>query len=109
MFCQHCGKNLDDGAVICVHCGAIVDEAELVSEEAQQKESQTNAYASLGLIFGCIPFLFFLGLIYSIRGLLFAKRTKIGMKKAVVGLVLSSFFTVVILTTVVLFFSPIYL
>ncbi len=26
MFCKHCGKEINDNAVVCVHCGCAVSE-----------------------------------------------------------------------------------
>ena len=33
MFCSHCGKEIDNGAYICVHCGYLVKENQPVEEK----------------------------------------------------------------------------
>ena len=44
MFCKHCGKEIDDKAIVCPYCGVQV--AKLPSQE-----SRTNTLAIIGFIF----------------------------------------------------------
>lgn len=58
MFCKHCGKEINDNAVVCVHCGCAVSE--------RYNEPDPNAPANgwlvflsfivplFGIIYGCI-------------------------------------------------------
>lgn len=59
MFCKHCGKEIDDKAIVCPYCGVQV--AKLPSPE-----SRTNTLAIIGFIFSF--FIPIVGLICSILG-----------------------------------------
>lgn len=59
MFCKHCGKEIDDKAIVCPYCGVQV--AKLPSQE-----SRTNTLAIIGFIFSF--FIPIVGLICSILG-----------------------------------------
>lgn len=43
MFCRHCGKEINDNAVVCVHCGCAVSE--------KYDKIDPNAPANGGLVF----------------------------------------------------------
>ena len=72
MFCSHCGKEIDDAAVVCVGCGCAV-------EPANEKWS-TGAMVALVIGTLIIPLV---GLIAGIIGL-----TKNGKKKTQGGILL---------------------
>ena len=40
MFCQNCGKEIDDKAVVCIHCGAAVGQAQ--GQNQQQPQININ-------------------------------------------------------------------
>lgn len=52
MYCQKCGKEIDDEAVICVHCGCEIQNSSKNKKEFQ--ESKTTEGVLLGLFLGLI-------------------------------------------------------
>ncbi len=70
MFCNNCGKEIDDNAVVCPHCGVAVN---MKSYNSQfQPQTDSNTIAIIGFVFS---FLFALvGLICSIIGFNKAKN-----------------------------------
>ena len=59
-YCAHCGKEIDDNAVVCPQCGVVTDKEKL------QPKSQTNTLSIVGFIFSFLIAL--VGLICSILG-----------------------------------------
>jgi len=57
-FCQHCGKEVDDDAVVCVNCGCPVEGAKTTAAPASNKKSGCAVagfvLSLLGLIFVAI-------------------------------------------------------
>jgi len=49
MFCNNCGKQIDDNAVICVHCG--------VSTKNRTSSNESNVDGSIGCLLGGLCFL----------------------------------------------------
>ena len=45
MFCNNCGREIDDRAIVCPNCGVIVNKQALATEQ-----SQSNTFAIVGLI-----------------------------------------------------------
>ncbi|MCQ2387512.1 MAG: zinc-ribbon domain-containing protein [Clostridia bacterium] len=87
MYCSHCGKEIDDDAVICPKCGCKVG-----------KNKESNVMGLLGFIFSLvalfsagIPFISFgiAGLVLSIIGMVNAKKKSLKKGLAITGLVLS--------------------
>ena len=59
MFCKHCGREIDDKAIVCPYCGVQV-------ANVQPQQSGTNVIAIVGFIFAFIMPI--VGLICSIIG-----------------------------------------
>ena len=85
MFCKHCGKEIDDKAVVCVHCGVPTDNmpsSGIMQNTFQyQPEKPVNGLAIAGLVVSIVG-LFggnYLFLIPSIVGLILSI---VGMAKA---------------------------
>ena len=57
MFCQKCGKEINDEAVICVHCGCAVSGKKVV----EKTDSSTSNKAILAVLSFLIPLV---GIIY---------------------------------------------
>lgn len=49
MFCKKCGKEIMDGAVICIHCGCAADN--LQAEQLSNAEDKVNAGIIVGTVF----------------------------------------------------------
>ena len=65
MYCQKCGQQIDDEAVMCPHCGELtVNYAEQTRRQPTKTKEKTN-WAILKLIFGVI---------YLLNGLLWFGR-----------------------------------
>ncbi|MBQ9888680.1 MAG: zinc ribbon domain-containing protein [Bacteroidales bacterium] len=65
MFCQHCGKEIHDDAVICIHCGCLVkparhSNASLPERIPHPKENAALAYSIVGFILCWIPIIGFI-------------------------------------------------
>ena len=65
MFCKNCGKEIDDGAVVCPNCGVAV--STVPTETQSAPVTQKNTIALVGFIFSFLIGL--VGLICSIVGL----------------------------------------
>ena len=63
MYCNNCGSQIDDNAVVCIHCGAATPNAQ--QQEPATKQSNTIALVGFILSF----FVALAGLICSIIGL----------------------------------------
>ena len=59
MFCNNCGREIDDRAIVCPNCGVIVNKQALATEQ-----SQSNTFAIVGFIMSF--FVAIVGLICSI-------------------------------------------
>lgn len=90
MFCENCGEEIKDDAVICPYCGASVQ------KPVPRKGS--NTIATVGFVFAF--FIPLVGLICSIIGLNNAKRYNVsGKSLAIAGIIIS--IVVWILSTIV--------
>ncbi|MBR4905871.1 MAG: zinc ribbon domain-containing protein [Clostridia bacterium] len=146
MFCQNCGTQLPEGVKFCPECGAPVEIVEPLRNEpiveniaaepiqepvyetpVQQPIVQSNPEAAalstpilvfgiLGLSFACIPYVNFLGIIFSAiakgkvkqflgLGGVLSGKAKVGNILATVGLIIGIIFTVIfaIIITVAIF------
>lgn len=82
MFCRNCGKEVNDGAVVCPHCGV---QLALIKGEETKK---TSAIAVVGFIFSF--FISFVGLICSIIGYVKCRDEKLkGKGLAIAGIIIS--------------------
>ncbi len=102
-FCEKCGQELVDEAVICPGCGCAVGRP--VSKESDLSRKGTSSAVILGIASIITVLLFPLaGHIPSIAGIIFGAR-EYKQSKQVVGLVLSIIGEVIaMLSTIILFF-----
>jgi len=56
MFCNNCGQEIDDNAVVCPHCGVATDKMAEVTGEAPNATGakKTNICAILGFVFAIL-------------------------------------------------------
>lgn len=76
MFCQHCGKEIHEDAVICLHCGCLVKtthhtDGNQSTKLPHPKENAALAYSIVGFVLCWIPII---GLILSIIALRLVKE-----------------------------------
>lgn len=83
-FCSHCGKEIEDEAVICVHCGCGVDRCVVLAEG---KDEPNGGHVALGLFFPTIGLILYLLL----KGKTPKKAKAIG-KGALIGAVVIAVF-----------------
>ena len=57
-YCTHCGKEIDDAAVICVHCGAAV--APMQPATPVMADAPSTGFAVLGFFFPLIGLILYL-------------------------------------------------
>lgn len=98
MFCNHCGKQVDNDTVFCPHCGGRVGEGAPQQPQAQQQSQysapqqtaapQENTIAIVGFIASF--FIAIVGLICSIMGLNNAKKGAPHKGLAIAGIVISA-------------------
>lgn len=81
MYCNNCGKEIDDNAVICIHCGAATKLYQPISEEPTD--------SSLGCLLCGICFLFpIVGLIlYIVWQNTYPNKAKAAGKWALIGFI----------------------
>lgn len=86
MFCNNCGKEINEKAVVCPYCGVITNQNAL---KAESSEKQTNTMAIIGFIFSF--FIAIVGLVCSIIG--YKKAPELGGNgkgMALAGIIISS-------------------
>ena len=89
MFCNNCGSQIDDKAVVCPHCGAATQNLNVTTQ------NKSNGFAIAGFV---LSFFFaLLGLIFSIIGLNKAKTIGSGKGLAIAGLVISLVWIVLVI------------
>ncbi len=54
MFCQNCGKEIDDNAVVCVHCGVAVNKQANPMDNPEYQTAKTGMGILLALLLGVI-------------------------------------------------------
>lgn len=96
IFCSHCGKEIDDSAVICVHCGVATQRLSVVLDGVVIKK--VNGFGVAGLVVGllslwfgalvCVPSI--VGLVLSIIGAVKKKNYNSANGLAIAGIVLSA-------------------
>lgn len=53
MFCTHCGKEINDNAVVCVHCG--VSTGNMVNfPKTDKKSDKVKSYANAGFVISLV-------------------------------------------------------
>lgn len=60
MYCKHCGKEVNDNAVVCIHCGCSLQEKNILNNNGI---TESGSKTTLGLLLA-----FFLGLLGLIIG-----------------------------------------
>ncbi len=97
MFCKHCGKEINDSAVICPNCGVATDNYTAVAKPAESSQ-KFNGFALAGMICAivglvggnyifCMPSI--VGLILSIVGMVKVKEYNSGYGFALTGIIIS--------------------
>lgn len=74
MYCNHCGKEVDNKAVVCIHCGCSLE------KEMKTRPEDKEAKTGIGVVCGL-----FLGLIGLIIGVLCYKEGTIARKTFMKG------------------------
>ena len=86
MFCKHCGKEIDDRAVVCIHCGVPTSDS---FGKPAAAAPQTNTLALIGFILSF--FISIAGLICSIMGYKNSKNMDgAGRGFALAGIIISA-------------------
>ncbi|MDE5601718.1 MAG: zinc-ribbon domain-containing protein [Clostridia bacterium] len=97
MYCNNCGSQIDDNAVVCIHCGAATPNAQKQQEAAPK---QSNTIALVGFVFSFIMPL--IGLICSIIGLKHAPQYNgNGKGFAIAGIIISALYFVILLIVII--------
>ena len=86
-FCQHCGAQIDEKAVICVRCGRSV---EAPKNQSVADDAPSTGFAILGFLVPIIGFI-----LYAINSSTSPKKAKSALKGAIVGMVLSFVGTII--------------
>jgi uncharacterized membrane protein YvbJ len=94
MFCTSCGKEINDQAIACPECGAPTKNFNEQSvEKVAKAEKKFNGLSIAGFV--CAFIFPFLGLLFSIIGLVIAcKKQEAGKGLAIAGIVISVAFLV---------------
>ena len=85
MFCNKCGKEIMDEAVICPHCGCATN-----AKKATVNTGRKNVFAIIGFICSFLPYVQIPGLVLSIIGLKKVPDYDSGKGLAIAGIVLNS-------------------
>lgn len=96
MFCKNCGKEINDGAVVCPNCGVATDNMVKASAPVAAP-AQKNTMALVGFILALLGFNL-IALILSIVGLTNCKKPEYngdGKGFAIAGIIISSIYIVV--------------
>lgn len=97
-FCNNCGNELDDRAIMCPKCGIA-----LTQTVANSGQTQSNGMAIAGFILSF--FIPLLGLIFSIIGLKRSKETNNGKGLSTAGIIISCITMVITLIMGIISFS----
>ena len=95
MFCKNCGKEINDGAVVCPNCGVATEN--MVKASAPAAPAQKNTMALVGFILALLGFNL-IALILSIVGLTNCKKPEFnghGKGFAIAGIIISSIYMVI--------------
>ncbi|MBO5745064.1 MAG: zinc-ribbon domain-containing protein [Clostridia bacterium] len=86
-FCQHCGAQIDEKAVICIHCGRAL---EAPKNQPAAEDSSSIGFAILAFLFPIVGFI-----LYAVNSSTHPKKAKSALKGAIVGLVLGFVGTII--------------
>ncbi len=107
-FCSECGKELEENSVVCKNCGKKVESEIKVSvEPSALQPKKNNGFAIAGFVLSLVSLLCcgstsFLGLIFSIIGLVNANKSEgEGKGLAIAGIIISA----IILLVFILLYS----
>lgn len=103
MFCNNCGKEINDAAYVCPYCGVRTPVA-MQAEQRQTTSEDTNGFAIAGLV---LAFFFpLLGLIFSCVGLSRSKKMNdVERGLSIAGIVVSVIEMVMIVIIVIAYIS----
>lgn len=106
MFCNNCGKEINDAAYVCPYCGVRTPVAMQAEQQQQQTpvDQDTNGFAIAGLV---LAFFFpLLGLIFSCIGYNRSKQQNgVGRGLSIAGIVVSVIEMAIALIVVIFYFS----
>ena len=108
-FCSNCGAEIADGANACSNCGTLVNK--LQASSVNTNNNQTNGLAIAGFVLSlvslvCCGATSLLGLIFSIIGLVQAKKYNgNGKGLAIAGIIISCIFVVIVILLYALGFT----
>jgi len=97
MFCKHCGKEIDDLAVICIHCGNAVNSAPV----APQKEDKI----SVGLVILAVLFPIFGFIYWPVKHSDAPRRARACGIAAIISFVVSIVLNIIVIIATPLFFD----
>lgn len=60
MFCKHCGKEINDQAVVCPNCGCATDNGNAGANKAVSEDASSVGYAILGFFFPIVGLILYL-------------------------------------------------
>ena len=83
MYCRHCGKEIDDEAIVCIHCGVQVQGA-VRNSVAYNSEEYDVPKTGMGVLFSLL-----LGLIGLLIGILLYPSNTIARKTFIKGWVIT--------------------
>lgn len=97
-YCKHCGKEIDDKAVVCIYCGCATNDTEVSSGNVQHSKSSdnnSNMMSVVGLVISCVSLIVALfgtvaigGIIVSTIGLVKSKQKNgAGKGMAIAGII----------------------
>lgn len=97
-FCSECGKELEENSTVCKNCGKKVETVvpQTIVTQTVQAHNKTNGFAIAGFVISLVSLLCcgvtsWLGLIFSIIGLVNAnKQNEEGKGLAIAGIVISA-------------------
>ena len=78
-FCQKCGKEISDTAVVCIHCGEAVKSALAVSGGGQPPKNPGVGFSIASMVLGILSLVPFSGVVTAIVGLVLGV---VGKKKS---------------------------
>ena len=88
-YCQNCGAQIDDKAVICVHCG-VSTQPTTTAPAANPNDSSSFGMALLGFFFPIVGFI-----MYAINHGTSPLKAKSSLKGAISGFVVSIIFSII--------------
>lgn len=78
MYCTHCGKEINDDAVICVNCGVPTKNMQASMQAGAVEEKKLNAFGVAGFVVGILSLWL---------GAYFLVASAVGLTLSIVGMV----------------------